>query len=402
MLHGTLYCGAFRAHFDPSLPLADAYCRGSCCNHEPETLSHLFVTCPEVSPAVDWLARLWHRLTGHQPPTTPRCVVADDQHTGKIHLAELWTLFRLALLRAIWGRRQARRIQGSEVGASGEAPLAAATAVVASTIATVTQCIKRDWVRATKDPRRETIACPSWFRGRNPLLKLPDFVARWVTPGGGALCSVQAATGTLTVHLGLHHPVPGPTAGAAAAEGEGAAAAAAAAAAVEVEMAAGAAVAGRRAETDATAQVRSPGEGEVEAGEAEGEAAAAAAAAAAAGAPEAAAAAAEPAAAEAVAEDPVLDEAAAYAVWETLLQEERRPRELARLRADRDSGVAVDVFARWAIAALGITHIFRGEEELRLDIYEMYRPHLLTALEAALDARDWYFRCQAGQHYLWE
>ncbi len=63
VLHGSLMCRAYRA-----VP-AQANCPFSCCVNpsRPQTISHLFMTCPVAATVTDWLCRLWQAMTGYLP-----------------------------------------------------------------------------------------------------------------------------------------------------------------------------------------------------------------------------------------------------------------------------------------------------------------------------------------------
>ncbi len=71
-----------------------------------ESLSHLFVHCPVVRPAVAWLRGVWAmHVAGRVPPLDARVLLAGD-HTvwdpgGGEAGAELWTHLRLLFCRAV-------------------------------------------------------------------------------------------------------------------------------------------------------------------------------------------------------------------------------------------------------------------------------------------------------------
>ena len=68
LLHGSLMCGAYRAYIGRATP-AQANCPFSCCIDpgQPQTISHLFITCPVAATVTDWLCRLWQAMTGYLP-----------------------------------------------------------------------------------------------------------------------------------------------------------------------------------------------------------------------------------------------------------------------------------------------------------------------------------------------
>ncbi len=101
-----------------------------------ESLSHLFVHCPVVQPAV----------AGYVPPLDVRVLLAGD-HTvwdpgGGEAGAELWTHLRLLFCRAVWYLRCCRVAHGQVFSAS---------AVVALTSSWLRRAIRLDWLRVSAD-----------------------------------------------------------------------------------------------------------------------------------------------------------------------------------------------------------------------------------------------------------
>jgi hypothetical protein len=91
-----------------------------------ESLSHLFVHCPVVQPAVAWLRGVWALLVaGRVPPLDVRVLLAED-HTvwdpggGEAAGAELWTHLRLLFCRAVWYLRCCRVAHGQVFSASAD------------------------------------------------------------------------------------------------------------------------------------------------------------------------------------------------------------------------------------------------------------------------------------------
>ena len=90
-------------------------CQAECCSGPAapagvpppcETLSHVFVTCPVVSPAVGWLRELWRRIGGSLPPLDARVLVVGDRSVwepeGGRYGWELWSHLRLLFCRSVW------------------------------------------------------------------------------------------------------------------------------------------------------------------------------------------------------------------------------------------------------------------------------------------------------------
>ncbi len=59
LLHGSLMSGAYRAYNGRALP-AQANCPCSCCidPSQPQTIRHLYITCPVAATVTEWLCRL--------------------------------------------------------------------------------------------------------------------------------------------------------------------------------------------------------------------------------------------------------------------------------------------------------------------------------------------------------
>jgi len=79
LLHGSLMCGAYRAYIGRAMP-AQANCPFSCCidPRQPQTISHLFITCPVAATVTDWLCRLWQARTGYLPVVSAASLLAAD------------------------------------------------------------------------------------------------------------------------------------------------------------------------------------------------------------------------------------------------------------------------------------------------------------------------------------
>ena len=215
LLHGALRTNVYRVYASDSRDAAAALCDHPACQQagEAETLTHAFLACPSISPAVEWLRTVWHRLTGHQPPLSARLLLGDDQaewnpagpdgdlREHKLWPA-LWTRLRVALLGTIWHLRSHR--EAFDPAGAGLAPLA-----VALTVDTLVTALRRDWLRCTTDVRLLSSAFPAdYFRGRDPALEGEDFEQLWGPPG---LLWDHAAPGPgITVKLSAAWPVPAP------------------------------------------------------------------------------------------------------------------------------------------------------------------------------------------------
>jgi len=125
-----------------------------------ETLSHVFVTCPVVFPAVGWLRELWRRIGGSLPPLDARVLVVGDKSVwapaGGRYGWELWSHLRLLFCRSVWSLTSKRRASGQQF---------AAAAVVAMTAAAVEQAVRLDWQRAWVGTA---------LAGRRPVYVRPD------------------------------------------------------------------------------------------------------------------------------------------------------------------------------------------------------------------------------------
>jgi hypothetical protein len=156
-----------------------------------ESLSHLFVTCPDIRGAWDWFAAVWAQV---QPANGPDCsdfrpLLLDDSSVWQppAALRQLWTHLRLLMLESIW------EVRGAAAGrpySSGQ--------VVARFRAVLQQQLRHDWARTQGDIRVDSGVPLSWLRGRSPVLRPEQFVAKWQP--AGRLYTV-AADGELRVRL---------------------------------------------------------------------------------------------------------------------------------------------------------------------------------------------------------
>jgi hypothetical protein len=210
VMHASLYTGVFWAYVTGRGASHAACCSPSCkAAGLLDTMQHLFLECPDVQAAAQWLVRLWGAVspTGPPPCTAAVLLAGDDrvwQPGGEESHDELWTTLRLSWLHAVWSLR-CRRLLDPE-----RSPVTAA-GVVAATVAAVTRLMRRDYARTVGDARCMSTAPRSWFRGTVvPTLAVDGFLKRW--GANGVLCSVSPGNAEgqgrqLVVHLTVATPV---------------------------------------------------------------------------------------------------------------------------------------------------------------------------------------------------
>src|SRR5512147_570156 len=151
-----------------------------------ESLSHLFVGCPSVRGAWQWLEGVWDRV---QPGAGVDCsdvrvVLLDDGGVWQppAELQHLWTHLRLLMLESVWTVR---------CESSGK-PYSSAQ-VVGRFLAVLQQQMRHDWARTQGDIRINSGVPLSWLRGRNPVMSAERFffffeVERFRAKWRGAAC----------------------------------------------------------------------------------------------------------------------------------------------------------------------------------------------------------------------
>ena len=75
----------------------------------PQTISHLFITCPVAATVTDWLCRLWQVMTGYLPVVSAASLLAADTPSEQLPsdaLLQNWHRLRLAVLHRIWAASQ--------------------------------------------------------------------------------------------------------------------------------------------------------------------------------------------------------------------------------------------------------------------------------------------------------
>lgn len=214
MLHVALYSGVFLARVNPRRAAESVCCSSPTCAAAGtyETMQHLFVTCPDIAAAADWLVRLWVAISppgSAAPPCSATVLLADDDRVwrpvGGDEHCELWTILRLCWLQAVW-RLRCQRTQDPE------RHVVTPAAVIAATVAAVKRLMRLDYTRTIGDVRTMTASPRNWFRGTSvPTLAVSEFLGRW-SGHAGSLCSLSPTNaagqgGRLVVHLSASSPV---------------------------------------------------------------------------------------------------------------------------------------------------------------------------------------------------
>ena len=205
LLHGALRCGASqvawaKAESGGDLAESCGCCAAVCCvtaSPPPDTYSHIFVQCPVVLPAVEWLRGVWSRIGGEPPPPLDARVLVVGDHTvwepgGGRDFSALWHHLRLLFGRAVWTLHGRRAVHAQ--------PYTAA-AVVALVSAWVARAVRLDWMRVGVGVD-SLAAMPSWcVISKQYGLTREQFDQRWCL--GGVLASVEggAAEPQLRVHV---------------------------------------------------------------------------------------------------------------------------------------------------------------------------------------------------------
>ena len=149
-----------------------------------ETLSHVFLECPVVRPAVEWLRDLWARLGDGPPPLDAQVLVVGDKSVwspGGRDVWELWTHLRLEFCQAVW-RLTTRRAAAGQVFT--------AAAVVEMAAAALERSIGLDWARVGA-------ALGDSVEDKRVRLEAEGFDGRWLLRGVLA----HREGGTLQVHV---------------------------------------------------------------------------------------------------------------------------------------------------------------------------------------------------------
>jgi hypothetical protein len=206
VLHGVLMVRALHLRIAHAAGLPHARPRVGCCKaclvagrgSHLETLTHVFITCPAVAPALRWLRAVVQALLGEAPPLDPLVLLADAswrwQHVGD----PLWSVLRVAYLGSVW---QLRESQAAHPGPA---------AVVAAVVDTVRLSVRRDAARIDGvDLGVGGHAVPAvWFRGPEPKLAQDEFDGLW--PNSGGWYELQEGPVPVDVRLTAGWPVPFP------------------------------------------------------------------------------------------------------------------------------------------------------------------------------------------------
>jgi exonuclease III len=205
VLHGCLLVRALQLHCSKHVdfPAARACCPTCVTAMAPaqlETLSHAFLDCPAVAPALDWLLQVYAALTGQPaPPRDPLVILAAADwiwHPATGTHYDLWTLLRVTYLGCVWAARCTLDSYGG------------AAAIAQAVIAALTDGVHRDWARVTTNVVQGAAGVfPTvWFRGRSPQIDLEHFQRLWPLVGEW----YQIQDGVLTVRFSQDWPVPVP------------------------------------------------------------------------------------------------------------------------------------------------------------------------------------------------
>ena len=213
LLHGSLMVNALRmrvcAQGHPGFSSVQAccpVCQAAGRPHQLETLTHVFMDCPGIAPALGWLLMVYAALTGDVAPRDPLILLADADWRWLPAYPVLWRRLRVLFLGCVWAARSA----GSDGG-----PLGVVEAVVAS----MARGVRRDWLRVVSDVRAEAVGVvPTvWFRGRSPALSEAAFRRLW--PDVGGWFHAEAGVRAVLVRLSPTWPVQVPVFGPAPAPG---------------------------------------------------------------------------------------------------------------------------------------------------------------------------------------
>ena len=271
ILHGSIGCNAFMFHIlrqgrNSNVQDDMRLCRSPDCTAagHPEDITHAFLSCPDILPAIDWLLNAWAALAGldRPPPKSAALLLADDinawpediRPTGPAY--RLWTRLRVNVLGAIWRVRCAR---GEAGGVGGVQPGAGAAAgrfpaglaggvnrddgegqpgvgvaagqlsaglagevevdpggwstqhqsvsrqVITIAVEHLVEAIQRDWLRSHTDIRTldNGAFCPAWWRGTDTKIKRQEFLKRWSEPPFFCQLHDQDEDAAVSLHLSI-------------------------------------------------------------------------------------------------------------------------------------------------------------------------------------------------------
>ncbi len=195
-----------------------ANCPFSCCidPNQPQTISHLFITCPVAATVTEWLCRLWQAMTGYLPVVSVASLLATDTSSEQLPsdaLLQTWHRLRLAVLHSICAASQiaqaSRSIQPSDASepdatmasspSSQQASLSSSSTSHHGHLArqlalkTVKAMIRNDWTKCIDNIGLISGVCSSWLRGKDPSMSLAAFQSLWCR--NNILASVTSPSG---------------------------------------------------------------------------------------------------------------------------------------------------------------------------------------------------------------
>ena len=143
-----------------------------------ETLQHAFMECPAVKPALQWLERLWRRVSGQTPPhTAGTWLMGEEAGWSRLQLARggdafTWRTLRLTMLVTAWGLRCERRRSVRQFGPQE---------VIAAFAERVRQLVEADFQRCSDKMFDVSGACIQWFphNSHRQIFGESGFEARW-------------------------------------------------------------------------------------------------------------------------------------------------------------------------------------------------------------------------------
>lgn len=219
ILHGSIGCNAFMFHIlrhsrSTNVQEEMRLCKSPGCSAagRPEDITHAFLSCPDILPAVDWLLNAWAALAGldRPPPKSAALLLADDINAWPEDIRpsgpayRLWTRLRVNVLGAIWRVRCAR-------GEATARQQSVSRQVITIAVEHIVEAIQRDWLRSHTDIRTldNGAFCSAWWRGTDTKIKRLEFLERWSKPP--YLCRVtdqdEDVAVSLHVSIGVDKPI---------------------------------------------------------------------------------------------------------------------------------------------------------------------------------------------------
>jgi hypothetical protein len=181
-------------------------CTAACCFSQRgcaaslETVTHAFVTCPVLAPVWAWVCDTWAALTDVAPPRETAVLVVGDLSAWSPppSFLPLWTLFRLAVLHAIWQLRCARnRSLGTASFTAGN--------VIGLACSQLDTCMCIDWNRINIVERAQVHARIAATSTR-PAFTLDAFCRRWCMRDVFARVAGGPEPAPFTLHVCIRCP----------------------------------------------------------------------------------------------------------------------------------------------------------------------------------------------------